>query len=137
LNIILKANKKELYMTLNSFEECLTLKNISEEIKLVLRMILEEILINIVIHGYKVEDENNIIKIESIFEKNPLKIIIKFIDKGIPFNPLSLKDPDITLDSDDREIGGLGIFLVKENVDNISYEFKDNQNILTVEKIIN
>ena len=57
-----------------------------------------------------------------------------FIDQGIPYNPLENKDPDITLDIEDREIGGLGIFLVKKTMDELSYEYADGQNILTMKK---
>ena len=57
-----------------------------------------------------------------------------FIDQGIPYNPLESKDPDITLDIEDREIGGLGIFLVKKTMDELSYEYVDGQNILTMKK---
>ena len=49
-------------------------------------------------------------------------------------NPLENKDPDITLDIEDREIGGLGIFLVKKTMDELSYEYVDGQNILTMKK---
>ena len=56
------------------------------------------------------------------------------IDQGIPYNPLENKDPDITLDIEDREIGGLGIFLVKKTMDELSYEYVDGQNILTMKK---
>ena len=61
---------------------------------------------------------------------------ITFIDAGKPFNPLTADEPDITLDADDREIGGLGIFLVKKTMDKVEYERKDNQNILKLSKRI-
>ena len=67
-------------------------------------------------------------------EDNPPKITLIFIDQGTPYNPLENKDPDITLDIEDREIGGLGIFLVKKTMDELSYEYVDGQNILTMKK---
>ena len=57
-----------------------------------------------------------------------------FIDRGIPYNPLENKDPDVTLDIEERKIGGLGIFLVKEMMDEVLYEYVDGQNILKLIK---
>ncbi|MGN0319593.1 MAG: ATP-binding protein [Lachnospira sp.] len=62
------------------------------------------------------------------------KIVITFIDKGIPYNPLTKKDPDITLSVEERGIGGLGIFMVKKSMDDMLYEYKDRQNVLTIIK---
>ena len=58
------------------------------------------------------------------------------MDSGTPYNPLDNNEPDITLDAKDRPIGGLGIFLVKKNMDSVEYEYKDNKNILTMTKKI-
>ena len=57
---------------------------------------------------------------------------ITFADAGIPFNPLEKKDPDITLKAEDRQIGGLGIFLTKKFMDSVEYNFRDGKNILTI-----
>ncbi|MBR1731800.1 MAG: ATP-binding protein, partial [Ruminococcus sp.] len=64
----------------------------------------------------------------------PLAVIITFIDNGKPFNPLAESDPDVTLSAEEREIGGLGIFLVKKTMDMIDYEYKEGQNILKIKK---
>lgn len=68
--------------------------------------------------------------------ENPLSVIITFTDHGKPFNPLEQKDPDITSSAEERDIGGLGIFMVKKSMDSIHYEYKDGQNILTIQKNI-
>lgn len=65
------------------------------------------------------------------------RIKLVFSDNGKKYDPLSVADPDITLDADERKPGGLGIFIVKKTADNVSYEYKDNRNILTVIKEIN
>ena len=65
-----------------------------------------------------------------------MAVVISFIDNGIPYDPLAKEDPDITLPAEERAIGGLGIFMVKETMDDISYEYKDGQNILTIKKNI-
>ena len=59
---------------------------------------------------------------------------ITFTDQGTPYNPLEKDDPDVTLSAEERKEGGLGIFMAKKLMDNIAYEHKDGQNILTLEK---
>ena len=59
---------------------------------------------------------------------------IIFRDQGIPFNPMSAKEPDTTLSAEEREIGGLGIFLVRKTMDRVEYEYKDGENILHLYK---
>ena len=66
--------------------------------------------------------------------KDPLSVILTFIDQGVPYNPLETSDPDISLSAEDREIGGLGIYIVKKSMDDISYEYKDGKNILKIKK---
>ena len=66
----------------------------------------------------------------------PLAVIITFIDNGKPYDPLAKEDPDVTLSTEERPIGGLGIFMVKKTMDEISYEYKNGQNILTIKKKI-
>ena len=61
---------------------------------------------------------------------------ITLSDNGIPYNPLEKVDPDVTLSAEDRQIGGLGIFMVKKSVDDMVYEYKDGQNILKLIKKI-
>ena len=62
--------------------------------------------------------------------------MITFIDKGIPYDPLSNDDPDITLSAEDRPIGGLGIVMVKKSMDDVAYRYEDGQNMLTITKTI-
>ncbi len=69
-------------------------------------------------------------------EEDPLAVVITFIDNGKPYDPLAKDDPDITLSAEDRQIGGLGIFLVKKTMDYINYEYKNGQNILKIKKNI-
>ncbi len=67
-------------------------------------------------------------------DRDPPAVRVTFIDRGRPYDPLAKPDPDVTLSADDRPIGGLGIFMVKKTMDDVRYEYKDGQNILTVEK---
>ena len=59
---------------------------------------------------------------------------LRFEDDGIAYNPLDKQDTDITLQAEDREIGGLGILMVKKSMDKLEYEYKDSKNILTLRK---
>lgn len=61
---------------------------------------------------------------------------ITFTDSGVPYDPLKRKDPDVRLPAEDREIGGLGIFMVKKTMDEMRYAWRDGQNILTIRKKI-
>ena len=62
--------------------------------------------------------------------------VITFIDSGVPYNPLAKPDPDLTLPAQKRPIGGLGIYMVKKSMDEMSYDYRDGQNILTIKKKI-
>lgn len=69
-------------------------------------------------------------------EKTNDRIIISFKDGGQPFNPLEQKKPDTNLSWMQRRIGGLGIFLVTKKMDDIYYAYVNNQNVLTIERLI-
>ncbi len=61
---------------------------------------------------------------------------ITFADRGIPFNPLERPEPDVNLPAEERQIGGLGIFLVRKTMDGVAYRYEDGQNLLTLQKKI-
>ena len=93
---------------------------------------IDELFANIANYAYTPDVGPATVRVE--VEEDPLAVVITFIDKGIPYDPLAKEDPDITLSAEEREIGGLGIFMVKQTMDEISYEYKDGQNILTIKK---
>lgn len=95
---------------------------------------VEEIYVNIAHYAYQSEPGQVTISIET--EEISDLVVIHFIDNGIPFNPLEKKDPDVTLSAEERNIGGLGIYMVKKSMDEVSYEYKDGQNIFTIKKKI-
>lgn len=93
-----------------------------------LMLVMEEIFVNVANYAYPPKDGD----IEIIFSKLDDNLLeFKFIDTGMPFNPLEKEEPDINLSAEERPVGGLGIFLVKNIMDNIEYEYRNNQNILT------
>ena len=95
---------------------------------------VEEIFVNIALYAYKPETGKADITFD--VDKEKKEAIITFRDKGVAFNPLEKQDPDVTQSAEDRPIGGLGIFLVRQIMDDIRYERKDNKNILTLTKNI-
>ena len=95
---------------------------------------IDELFGNIAHYAYTPEVGDATVRVEVI--DAPLAVIITFIDNGVPYDPLAKADPDVTLSAEEREIGGLGIFMVKKSMDDIAYEYKDGQNILKIKKNI-
>ena len=102
--------------------------------KMQLDLAVEEIFVNIANYAYAPGKGKATVRVEVSGE--PVTVTITFIDRGIPYDPLKKDDPDVTLSADEREIGGLGIFMTKKVMDDISYEYKDGQNILKLKKTI-
>lgn len=95
---------------------------------------IDELFGNIAHYAYNPETGPATVRVE--VTENPLAVVITFIDNGVPYDPLTQADPDVTLSAEEREIGGLGIYMVKKSMDDISYEYKDGQNILKIKKNI-
>ena len=93
---------------------------------------IDELFGNIARYAYNPEVGDATVRVE--VTEDPLSVIITFIDKGVPYDPLAKADPNTTLSAEEREIGGLGIFMVKKTMDEITYEYKDGQNILAIKK---
>lgn len=94
----------------------------------------DEIFSNIAHYAYESKDGSAEIRLEK--GDNPKAVTLTFTDSGIPYNPLEKPDPDVTLSADEREIGGLGIYIVKKTMDEVKYERKDGKNILSVTKYL-
>ncbi len=99
---------------------------------LTLQLACEEIVVNITSYAYPEGSDGYL---DVIIQKTD-RIVIRFEDGGVPFNPLEHKSPDVTLPWKQRPIGGLGIYLLRRKMDDIHYEYVDNKNILTIEKVI-
>ncbi len=93
---------------------------------------IDELFGNIARYAYDPEVGPATVRVE--VEEEPLAVVITFIDNGKPFDPLASKTPDIGLSAEDREIGGLGVFLVRKTMDEITYEYSGGQNILKIKK---
>ena len=93
---------------------------------------IDELFGNIAHYAYNPEIGQATVRVEVI--ENPLAVTITFIDNGTPYDPLAKADPDTTLSAEERGIGGLGIYMVKKSMDDITYEYKDGKNILAIKK---
>lgn len=94
---------------------------------------IDEIFSNIAYYAYK--DGNGLVTVQIGKSEDPLGVNLTFIDSGIPYDPLLKEDPDVTLGISERQIGGLGIFIVKKTMDSVTYEYKDGHNILKILKL--
>lgn len=95
---------------------------------------IDELFGNIANYAYDPEVGPATVRVEVV--DTPLSVVITFIDHGVPYDPLKQEDPDTTRAAEEREIGGLGIYIVKKSMDEISYEYKDGRNILRIRKNI-
>ncbi len=95
---------------------------------------IDELFGNIAHYAYNPKTGSATVRIDVL--EDPLSVVVTFIDNGKAYDPLAREDPDISLTAQEREIGGLGIFMVKKCMDEISYEYKDGQNILCIKKKI-
>ncbi|MBQ2580955.1 MAG: ATP-binding protein [Ruminococcus sp.] len=93
---------------------------------------VEEIFVNIANYAYSPEEGPATVRVQTDSEKSTVDIT--FIDHGVPYDPLAKQDPDVTLSAEQRAIGGLGIFMVKKSMDDVTYEYRDGHNILTIKK---
>ena len=95
---------------------------------------IDEIFSNIANYAYAPGTGGAVVVYELLTD--PRAVEITFFDRGMPFNPLENTDPDVTLPAEERQVGGLGVFLVKKTMDDVSYEYRDGQNILRIMKKI-
>lgn len=111
------------------------IENVGEKMQLApdkifnLNLAIEEAVVNVMNYAYPGKEGK--VYLQAYDEDGHVFVVIE--DEGIPFDPLAKDDPDVTLAAEDRPIGGLGIFLVKELMTDVSYEWKGGRNILKVE----
>ena len=95
---------------------------------------IEEVFVNVAHYAYGDGEGDVTLGVE--FDEKSREITFRMADKGIPFDPLKKPDPDITLSTEEREIGGLGIFITKKTMDRVTYAYENGENILTMIKKI-
>ena len=95
---------------------------------------IEEVFVNIAHYAYG--DGEGDMTLGIGLDEDSHTITFRMADKGIPFDPLKKPDPDITLSAEEREIGGLGIFITKKTMNSVIYTYENGENILTMTKKI-
>lgn len=93
---------------------------------------IDELFSNIANYAYNPDVGPATVKVA--VDDDPLSVIITFIDNGVQYDPLAKEDPDVSLPASERQIGGLGIYMVKKSMDELNYEYKNGQNIFTIKK---
>ncbi len=102
----------------------------NSKVAFTLRLACEEIVVNVMSYAYP-EGSDGFLDVDI---RKDDRIVIRFEDGGVPFNPLEHENPDTTLSWDERPIGGLGIFLVRSMMDDVRYAYENQKNVLTIEK---
>ncbi len=132
MEFVLKNKLSEVQRAADLFEEFgeengIPLKDIFQ-----INLVLDELISNVINYGYP-KEENREIYLKYIIGDNK-KLLLEIRDYGVPFNILEMEEVDVSLGIEERAIGGLGIHLVKNIMDDIEYERKGGQNILTLKK---
>ena len=128
------AKIEELSNVISFVEETLERYKCSIKTQTALCVAIEEVFVNVAHYAYNGGDGDVTICIS--FENESRIVTFRIKDKGVPFNPLNKPDPDTTLSVEEREIGGLGIFITKKTMDVLSYAYENEENILTMIKKI-
>jgi sigma-B regulation protein RsbU (phosphoserine phosphatase) len=115
-------------------EENLDERQCSIKTKTAICVAIEEVFVNVARYAYG--DKDGDVTLSIGFEEESRAMTFRLADKGVAFDPLKKADPDVTLPAEKREIGGLGIFIVKKTMDTVTYAYENGENILTMMKKI-
>ena len=130
--IVVEATDENLPSVLSFIEDHLGEVDCPPKARMQIRLAAEEIFVNIAHYAYAPEKGRATVRVE--VSEEPVSVTITFMDHGVPYDPLAKRDPDVTLSASEREIGGLGIFMTKKVMDDVAYEYRGGQNILTLKK---
>ncbi len=127
-----EAKKENLDQVLEFIRSSMDEMTDSTKTKLQMELASEEIFVNIANYAYGGETGNVVIHVD--MDRTNSQIAVTFIDSGTPYNPLEKADPDMAASAEDRQIGGLGIYMSKKTSDQMFYRYEDRKNILTIKK---
>ena len=131
--IKIPADKEKISLGIDPILDFLTEQGAEQKLIYKMRLALEEMLANVASYAYETGLGQIYIRYELL--ESPKAIQITIIDDGIPFDPLKAEDPDTNASVEERKIGGLGIFITKKTMDEMTYERRDNQNVLVMKKL--
>ena len=130
--IMVSAETAQLGNVLAFIAECAERAGMGMKAQSECALAAEEIFVNIANYAYEPDAGNVAVRIDACAEG----LVVEFADSGRRYDPLGKEDPDITLTAADRVPGGLGIYMVKQLMDEVSYEYRDGQNVFTMRKAI-
>ena len=130
--LVVNAKVENIPMVTDTINELLEAMDCPMKAQVQIDVAIDEIFANIANYAYPGGEGKATIRYGRTSDPNGIEIT--FIDSGIPFDPLKAKEPDTTLSAEEREIGGLGIYMVRKSMDEMKYEYKDRHNILTIRK---
>lgn len=129
-HLTLRADRRNLGEVFGFLRHVLGEAGIRERLLLDLELAVEEAVVNVMTHAYPGGQGVLVLGVMP----GPGHVTIELRDRGVPFNPLLVPEPDVSAPLGKREIGGLGIHLIRTLMDEVSYEFRDGENILTLRK---
>lgn len=130
--LTIEARVKNLSQVIQFVDRILESADCPMKTQMQIDIAVEEIFVNIAHYAYAPGKGDATLRME--ITGDPATAVLVFTDSGVPYNPLLKEDPDVSLPAFQRKIGGLGIFMAKKNVDEMSYEYKDGCNVLTLKK---
>ena len=126
------ADSENLPQVLAFIDQHLDAIGCTPKVQMQIAVAAEEIFVNIANYAYNPGKGKATVRVE--VAEDPLMIAITFMDNGVPFDPTKKEDPNVTLSANERDIGGLGIFMTKKMMDDVKYEYVNGKNILTLKK---
>lgn len=129
--LVIEAKTEKLDEVLDFIDGLLDEWECPMKVQTQINIAVEELFVNIAHYAYT---EAGQAKISAAREGE--EAVITFEDSGKPYNPLEREDPDVTLSAEERQIGGLGIYIVKKSMDAVSYVYVEGHNVLTIRKRI-
>ncbi len=130
--LVIEAKVEALDRVLAFVDELLEETACSMKTKMQIDVVVEEVYVNIASYAYA--PGTGQVQIRAEVSEDPAMLTVIFADSGTPYNPLLREDPDVTLPAEEREVGGLGVYLTKKFMDEVTYDYRDHQNILTIKK---
>ena len=136
------ADVNNLQSVMSFLQTHLDAQDCPRKARMAIELAVEEVFVNIAMYAYVSGNGEVTVRIcpsgdgpaDETAPEGSRGIEVTFIDQGIPYDPLAREDPDVTLPANQRRIGGLGIFLIKQQMDDVTYEHRDGSNILTLKK---
>ena len=134
INKIFPAKVEALSDVLGFVDETLESYACPMKIQTAVCVAIEEVFVNVAHYAYGGGEGDMVLGIG--FDEESRTVTFRMTDRGVPFDPLKKPDPDITLSAEEREIGGLGIFIAKKTMDTLTYAYENGENVLTMIKKI-